>query len=111
MRLNDRVLCVLDGEEHVSGAGLLLMTAAALHDRSISIPPEGKRWAASVIDALLSAARAGGFKQGGVLETLIANDRTSDRVTDLAIQAIDCIGGAEALVAALTRGGFFGEDR
>ncbi|MFM0173194.1 hypothetical protein PQR33_28155 [Paraburkholderia sediminicola] len=106
MKFHPKLIKFVDGEPYINGAGVLLLSANALHGKSIPVTPDGKRRAQRTIDALLSAARAGGFTQSEVLETLLSTDRDAERTVDLAIIAVDCIGGAEAFVNALTLAGF-----
>ena len=48
------------------------------------------------IDAMLTAARAGGFTQGNILATLLARNEVSHRVKAMAVQACAAAGN-EAL--------------
>ena len=103
MNINPKLIMMIDGEPHVSGAGLLLMTAEALHGKNTS---DGYRRAHSALREMLSAARAGGFTKAQLLETIVIDDTTSDRVIDLAAEAIACIGDAKAFYRVLKRAGF-----
>ncbi|WP_144142643.1 hypothetical protein [Paraburkholderia sp. BCC1884] len=106
MNIHPKLIMYIDGEAHVSGAGILILSASARHDSSIALALDARERAQKTIDALLSAARTGGFTQGDVLETMLSTDRESDRVVDLAIRAVDHIGGTAAFLAALERAGF-----
>lgn len=106
MRFHPKLIKFVDGEPHINGAGFLLLSADALHGDSVPVTSECRRRAQCTIDALLSAARAGGFTQSEVLETLLSTDRDAERTVDLAIIAVDCIGGLEAFANALARAGF-----
>lgn len=106
MNFHPKLIKFVDGEPYISGAGVLLLSANALHGKNVPVTSDGKRRAQSTIDALLSAARAGGFTQSDVLETLLSTDRDAERTVDLAIIAVDCIGGPEAFANALARAGF-----
>ncbi|MGF6974918.1 hypothetical protein QFZ94_003368 [Paraburkholderia sp. JPY465] len=108
MKFNPKLIKFVDGEPYVNGAGLLLMAAEAAHG-SDPVSADGRQRARHTINALLSAARAGGFTQSDLLETLLSTDRDADRTIDLAIIAVDCIGGTEALTDALKRAGFHPE--
>lgn len=106
MKFHPKLVKFIDGEPYINGAGILLLSATALHGRDIPVTSDARRRAQSTIDALLSAARAGGFTQSEVLETLLSTDRDAERTVDLAIIAVDCIGGPEAFANALERAGF-----
>ncbi|SAL17002.1 hypothetical protein AWB71_00686 [Caballeronia peredens] len=105
MNFHPKLFKVIDGETFINGAGVLLMAANTLHSNDGQFAEVARQRAQSTIDALLSAARAGGFTQGDVLETLLSTDRNSERAVDLSIIAMDCIGGAEAFCNALARAG------
>lgn len=85
--------------------GYLLSRAAAggqhAHEPDGEISAQGRRNALDVLARLLGAARAGGFTQGQVLETLLANGEVSERVKALAQAAVDAA-GTEAIAAILT---------
>lgn len=106
MNINPKLIMMIDGEPHVSGAGLLLMCAEALHGRNTS---DGYRRAHRVMQEILSAARAGGFTKAQLLETIVVDDTTSERVIDLAAECIACIGDTEAFYRVLKRAGFLVE--
>lgn len=105
MNLHPKLMKSIDGEPYISGAGVLLLAANALHGSDMPVTPETRRRAQCMIDVLLSSARAGGFTQSDVLETLLSTDRDSERTADLAIIAVECIGGPEAFAEALERAG------
>jgi hypothetical protein len=105
MKFNPKLIKFVDGDPYVSGAGILLLSANALHSHEVPVTPEIRRRAQCTIDALLSAARVGGFTQSEVLETLLSTETDAERTVDLAIIAVDCIGGPEAFADALSRAG------
>ncbi|TCG03510.1 hypothetical protein BZM27_47970 [Paraburkholderia steynii] len=105
MRFHPKLIKFVDGEPYINGAGILLLSADALHG-NVPVKPDARQRAQSTIDALLAAARTGGFTQSEVLETLLSKDREAERTVDLAIIAVDCIGGPEAFANALARAGF-----
>lgn len=106
MSLHPKVVKDIDGVRHVSVAGVLLLAAGAVHGAPGEFDKAARQRAQVIVDALLSAAHRHGFTQSGILETLLATDRESDRCADLAIMAINCIGGGEALSTALSQAGF-----
>ena len=68
-------------------------------------PPSGRARAAALLHSLLSAARAGGFAKGDLLETLLSKGEVSHRVQELAHEAIDCAGESAVLeIIASIRG-------
>ncbi|MCC8396318.1 hypothetical protein LJ656_27385 [Paraburkholderia sp. MMS20-SJTR3] len=105
MRFHPKLIRVVDGEPHINTAGILLLSAEAVHGPT---PPAADAIvrAQRTIDELLAAARAGGFAKAGILETMIAKERHSDRVVDMALEAMACIGGPSELAAVLARAGF-----
>jgi hypothetical protein len=105
VRFHAKLIKFVDGEPYVNGAGILLLSADAVHG-NLQLPADARQRAQSTIDALLSAARAGGFTQCDVLETLLSKSREAERTVDLAIIAVDCIGGPEEFANALARAGF-----
>ena len=105
MNLNKRLIAVIDGELHINTAGILLLSAEAVHG-TIPAAADAIERAKRTIDELLGAARAGGFTKTEILETMIAKERQSDRVVDMAMEAMSCIGGAAELAAVLARAGF-----
>lgn len=82
-----------EGGYLLSPAGVLLMVGSiAYGDDDDDTPPYGRARAAGLLHSLLSAARAGGFTKGDLLETLLAKGEVSHRVKELAHEAIDCAG-------------------
>ncbi len=105
MRFHPKLIKLVDGEPYINGAGILLLSADAVYG-NLPLPDDARQRAQNTIDELLSAARAGGFTQSDVLETLLSKNREAERTVDLAIIAVDCIGGPEAFASALARAGF-----
>jgi hypothetical protein len=105
MKINKRLICTIGGVPHISSAGILLLCAEALYGNG-SVPADARERARRTVDELLSAAVVGGFAKGDILETLMSKDRHSDRVVDMAIDAMSYIGGPDELAAVLTRSGF-----
>ena len=90
---NDR-----DGGYLLSPAGALLMIGNAAHETDDNeITPAGRAKAQRTLARILSAARAGGFTQGDLLDTLLAKREVSVRVHELAHAAVDAA-GKEAMI-------------
>ena len=89
-----------EGGYLLSPAGVLLMVGTYAHEGDDEISPSGRARAQAALSAILSAARAGGFAQGDVLETLLARGEVSARVKELAHAAIDAA-GADKVIAVV----------
>ena len=89
-----------DGGYLLSPAAVLLMMGSYAHEGDDEISPSGRARAQDALRRILSAARAGGFTQGDVLETMLARGKASVRVKELAHAAIDAA-GADAVVAIM----------
>jgi hypothetical protein len=111
MIANPKLFRIINGEPHIGGAGILLLAAFAANDSSPETPRTTRERGRDTVEALLRAARAGGFEGSEILETLLATDRSAERTIDLAIEAVDCIGGPEQFAAALATTGFYPEGR
>jgi hypothetical protein len=74
-------------------AVLVFAADIAFGDPSESTP-EGQRNARTFVDAVLSAAFAGGYTQGDVLRTLLARSRRTGRMLGMAQAACDAAGDA-----------------
>jgi hypothetical protein len=72
----------------IQPAGVLILLAGEVYDENPSKSPRLK----NIIGQFLSAARAGGFKQSDILETLLATGEVSHRVKDMAVAACDAAG-------------------
>lgn len=73
----------------IQPAGVLILLASQLQEEP-DHPANGRIQA--IIDKMLAAARAGGFKQGDILMTLLANGEVSHRVKDMAVAAMAAAG-------------------
>ena len=89
-----------EGGYLVSPAGVLLMVGSYAYEPDGETSPAGRARAKEALHRILSAARAGGFAQGDVLETMMARGEVSARVKALAHAAIDAA-GADAVVAIM----------
>jgi hypothetical protein len=87
----------IDGVQHVSSAGLLLMAADAARD------DEHPR-AQAVIKEVIAAAKAAGYTKGGIVETLLAMPQSHRRTA--AAQDVCAHLTTTAFKQALQRAGF-----
>jgi hypothetical protein len=72
----------------IQPAGVLILLADEVYGENPSSNPRLK----NTIGQFLTAARAGGFKQSDILETLLATGEVSHRVKDMAVAACDAAG-------------------
>ena len=89
-----------EGGYLLSPAGVLLMVGSYAHEGDDEISPSGRARAQDALRRILSAARAGGFTQGDVLETMLARGKVTPRTKELAHAAVDAA-GADAVVAIM----------
>ena len=97
--MNDKQLFTptADGTAYdIQPAGVLLILAGTVYGDPSETPPAGRIRGKALMDAMLTAARAGGFKQGDILATLLARREVSHRVKAMAVQACAAAGN-EAL--------------
>lgn len=73
----------------IQPAGVLILLASQLQEEP-DHPTNGRIQA--MLDKMLAAARAGGFKQGDILLTLLANGEVSHRVKAMAVSAMEAAG-------------------
>lgn len=85
------------GECLVSMPGLLLMMGTYAYAPDDEITPQGRAKAADALGRILKAARAGGFTQGEILETVMARGEISHRVKELACAAVAAAGNEAML--------------
>ena len=85
-----------------SPAGVLLLAAGAIYGDPTETTPQGIRNAHKMVDGILDAARAGGFKQGDILRTLLARNQTTPRLAAMA-QAACAAAGPGAIGDVLDR--------
>ena len=81
---------------NIQPAGVLLILAGTVYGDPSETPPAGRARGKALIDAMLTAARAGGFTQSDILATLLAHGEVSHRVKTMAVQACAAAGN-EAL--------------
>lgn len=87
-----------DGGYLLSPAGVLLMLGMYAYESDNDIAPAGQARTRDALRRILSAARAGGFAQGDVLETILSRGKVTPRAKELAHAAIDAA-GADAVIA------------
>ena len=82
---------------------LALVGATAYEADDEAVTPRGRDNAKYALARILSAARAGGFKQGDLLDTMFANGEVSQRLRDMVYAAVDAAGNEAmlAIVAAM----------
>jgi hypothetical protein len=80
------------GSYDVSPAGVLFIAATTVWGPPHETTPKGIRAARDIIDSILAAARAGGFKQSDILMALMAKNPYNPRVIALAEEAVDAAG-------------------
>ena len=73
----------------IQPAGVLILLAAEIHENP-GLHQSGRLQ--GHIDAMLAAARAGGFTQGDILATLLLKNEVSHRVKAMAVQACAAAG-------------------
>lgn len=73
----------------IQPAGVLILLASELRETP-GHQSNGRIQA--MLDKMLAAARAGGFKQGDILMTLLANGEVSHRVKAMAVSAMEAAG-------------------
>ncbi len=73
-------------------AVLLVLADSAYQQGDDGTTPQGRGRALRMVHAMLSAARAGGYTQTDILNTLLANGEVSHRVKAMAIEAMRCAG-------------------
>jgi hypothetical protein len=81
----------------IQPAGVLIMLASYVYDHESDLSPDGKDRLKGHIDALMTAARAGGFTQCDILATLLAKNEVSHRVKAMAVQVCEAAGSAAIL--------------
>jgi hypothetical protein len=77
----------------IQPAGVMLILADTVYGEGRhDTPPSGQATAKAMLNDLLSAARAGGYKQADILHTLLAKGEVSHRVKDMARAACAAAG-------------------
>ena len=76
----------------IQPAGVLLLLADTVHGNDGDASPAGRIKAKAMMDAILTAARAGGFTQSDILATLLARGEVSHRVKAMAVRACAAAG-------------------
>ena len=81
--MNDKPLFTptADGAAYdIQPAGVLLILAGTVYGDSSESPPAGRIRGKALMDAMLTAARAGGFTHGDILATLLSKNEVAHRV-------------------------------
>ncbi len=86
-----------EGGYLLSMAGVLALMGSAAYEADDAVTPKGRANAKYGLARILSAARAGGFTQGDVLDTLFANGEVSERLRDMVHAAVDAAGNEAML--------------
>lgn len=81
-----------EGSYQISHAGMLLVLGDTAYGTQTDAPPWGRAKAQLFLGKMLSAAYAGGFVLGDILETLLARGEVSGRVEAMAIAACEAAG-------------------
>ena len=89
-----------DGGYLLSPAAAVLMLGRYAYESDDEAAPAARVRTLDALRRILSAARAGGFTQGDVLETMLARGKVTVRVKELAHAAVDAA-GADAVVAIM----------
>jgi len=92
----------IDGEIHLSVAATLMMAADAAYGGDVT--PTGAARGLALVHELLSAARAGGYTQSDIAETVLAQG-TSQRAIEVA-QTVCGFITPGAMQVAFKRAGF-----
>ena len=93
MTTNPLFTPIPDGSGYnIRPAGVLLLSADTVYGEPTESTPEGRARAQALIDAMLAAARAGGYAQCDILHTLLARNKLSARVQKMAVKACNAAG-------------------
>ena len=76
----------------IQPAGVLILLADTVYGDPSESSPTGRTKAKAMMGSLLAAARAGGFTQSDILETLLSRGEVSHRVKALAVEACAAAG-------------------
>ena len=90
----------------IQPAGVLLLLADTLYGNPGESSPAGRTRAKAMMDAMLTAARTGGFTQSDILATLLARNEVSHRVMAMAVEACAAAGNdaISAIFSAMRKG-------
>ncbi|MEM5364849.1 hypothetical protein V4C53_02245 [Paraburkholderia azotifigens] len=102
-RNQDRGVYLGDGH-YVSPAHLVAIAGFLLYQAK-DVKPDIRQHSRHILDAVLSAARAGGFAKGDILETKMYNGDDLEGICALADEATRVIGDSAAFIAVLLRAG------
>lgn len=88
----------------LSPAAVLLMAADALYGDPSETTPEGRKNAQAVVEGLIAAAIAGGYKQADILQTKLSQRNAGKDVIVMAMNAMRTAGN-QRVFAALANAG------
>lgn len=77
---------VIDGEVHLSMAGVMCLALSAMHDEDTT--DDGRAAATATVEKLLAGARRRGFGKADILLTLVAGGEHSPRIVELVREAL-----------------------
>lgn len=89
-----------DGGYLLSPAAVLLMLGRYAYESDDEAAPAARVRTLDALRRILSAARAGGFTQGDVLETMLARGKVTVKAKELAHAAIEAA-GADTVIAVV----------
>jgi hypothetical protein len=92
-----------NGDTYATLAGILIVQAQSAYDTTAPVFGASRERSARFVTAMIGKCTQAGFKQGGVLETLIAQGDFSPRTVSIAEGATDALGDATAKNAALAQ--------
>ncbi|MBV5331453.1 hypothetical protein JZU69_03465 [bacterium] len=78
----------------IQPAGVLLLRANIVYGDPSETPPAGCARAKTFVDAMLTAAHVGGYKQCDILHTLLVRNESSARIQLMARDACSAAGNA-----------------
>lgn len=79
-----------EGSVVISPAGILILMAGCAYD--IHEEPTAKKTGKAMMTQILNAARAGGYTQCDILQTILAKGEVSPRVKEMAVEACNAAG-------------------
>ena len=92
-----------NGEEYATLAGLLIVAAQSAYNTNAPVFGASREQSAQFVTALIGKCVQAGFKQGDVLETLLARCDFSERAVSMTEQATAALGDSTAKQDALSQ--------
>lgn len=88
------------GDEYQLSAALsFLMIGMYAYEDFDTKKPDKPSVLRTIVDRVMAAATAGGFARADIFRTLLAKQEQSQRMIQLAQEAVDCMGGDSELFA------------